>query len=305
MNTAKIYYYKAYGLNIASALPCPELSPHTGEAEVNVRYGAVPDSLGDASVKGSYYQAAANRLLLIINGVAKYLVSEGKEILIEPNLPSKDEEVRLFLLGSAFGALLHQRGLLPLHGSAIEADGGAVVFLGPSGLGKSTLAGAFYKRGYRVMTDDVCVLSISPEKTPMVTPGYPQLKLGTKVARKLGENFSKLRRLQAELGKHGLPLREGYCDQPLPLRRLYLLSTGGTQGFKVIPLEGVEKLTVLLNNTYRYCLLAGQDNKVLHFKLCGVLAQFASVSRVIRPRTPFLVHKVHKLVNLLESDWSQ
>ena len=37
------------------------------------------------------------------------------------------------------GALLMQRKILPLHGSAIAIDGKAYAFVGDSGAGKSTL----------------------------------------------------------------------------------------------------------------------------------------------------------------------
>lgn len=299
MDKAEIHHYKAFGLNIESALPCLELAPSRSVPDVRIRYGAVPDALADATGKGPYYQARANRLLLIIEDVARYLVSDGREIIIERAPGSRDDEVRLYLLGSAFGALLHQRGLLPLHGSAIEVNGGAVVFLGPSGLGKSTLAGTFYKRGYRVMTDDVCVLSISEEGIPVVLPGYPQLKLGAEVARNLGENPLEVGRGEPPWEKHGLPLRKGFCETPLPLRRLYVLTTTETQKFELIPLKGMEKFTVLLNNTYRFCFLDGQGGKVLHFKQCAALTQHAAVSRVIRPSAPLLLDE---LADLLERD---
>jgi len=299
MDKAEIHHYKAYGLNIESALPCPELAPSRGVPDVRVRYGAVPDSLADATVKGWYYQARGNRLLLIIEDVARYLVSDGREIIIERAPGSRDNDVRLYLLGSAFGGLLHQRGVLPLHGSAIEVNGGAVVFLGPSGLGKSALAGAFYKRGYRVMTDDVCVLSISEEGILVVLPGYPQLKLWAEVARSLGENSLELGQVDPLVEKHGLPLRKGFCETPLPLRRLYVLTTAETQKFELAPLKGMEKLTALLNNTYRFCFLDGQGGKVLNFKQCATLAQHAAVSRVIRPGAPLLLDE---LADLLERD---
>ena len=138
----KRYQYTAYGLNILSCIPCPELSPGNGLPDVTIRYGAVPDSLVGAKERGTWYQATPEQLLLSIDGVGRYLITGGKEIVIERAPNAKDDVVRLFLLGSAVGALLYQKGLLPLHGSAIEANGGCVAILCDSGLGKSALAGA-------------------------------------------------------------------------------------------------------------------------------------------------------------------
>ena len=88
---------------------------------------------------------------------------------------------------SPFAALLLQRGLLPLHGCAIEVDGGAAVFVGRSGCGKSTLAGALRQRGYRVLADDICVISFSAAGEPMVLAAFPQLKLWADALKNLGE----------------------------------------------------------------------------------------------------------------------
>ena len=64
---------------------------------------------------------------------------------MEDPAPGRDlyeSDVRVFLLGSCIGALLHQRGILVLHAGAIHTDKGAVLFTGPWGIGKSTLLAA-------------------------------------------------------------------------------------------------------------------------------------------------------------------
>ncbi len=149
-NSTPVYYYQAFGLIIASPFICPELLPAAGAAEVTIRYGAVPDDLESIYQQGVCYQVNPESFLLKLKGIAKYLVAAGEQIIIDRAPGVKDNEVRLFLLSAVFAALLLQRGLLPLHGCAIEADGGAAVFVGRSGCGKSTLAGALRQRGYRV-----------------------------------------------------------------------------------------------------------------------------------------------------------
>lgn len=297
----KSYQYTAYGLNILSHIPCPELLQGIGTPDVTIRYGVAPDYLPGAEATEDCYQAAPGQFLLTISGVAKYLVSSGQEILIDRAPTAEDDELRLFLLGSAFGALLHQRGLLPLHGSAFEAYGGCVAILGDSGLGKSTLAGAFSKRGYRIMADDVSVVSVNGDGVPVILPGYPQLKLWPDAARRLGETPELLPRVDTKLEKHCLPFQEGFYRKPVPLHRVYVLSTNSKRNLVLRSLKGVEKLTVLINNTYRVHFLYEMGAKALHFKQCVAVAKHAVVTKVTRPREPFLLDE---LAELLEQDFS-
>lgn len=90
----------------------------------------------------------SGELLLKVDGVANYWVKEGREIVIEPGPAAEAGDVRVFLLGSAFGALLHQRGLPPFHAGAVAMEGKAVLLAGRSGVGKSTLAAELCRRGH-------------------------------------------------------------------------------------------------------------------------------------------------------------
>ena len=110
------YYY--LGMNIESCMQLPELSVGLrGELDVEIRFGKVPEMLPDATSTGVRYQAAPGRLLFHVDEVASFLICDGQEIIIEFVQPLDEDSVRLFLLGTSFGALLQQRGVLPLHGT--------------------------------------------------------------------------------------------------------------------------------------------------------------------------------------------
>src|SRR5207302_2010220 len=160
---------------IASELPLPELRAAIGAepAEVFVRLGAVPAPLGlEPGI-----HAAAGGTLLVIEDVGRYWVADGASVIVEPLLEAPDRNVRLFLLGSVLGLVLHQRGLLPLHANAVEIGGRAFLFMGPSGEGKSTLAAWFHDRGLRVIADDVCVAERQRDGRLLAFPGIPRLRL--------------------------------------------------------------------------------------------------------------------------------
>lgn len=296
-----VYYYTAFGLCLAAEFPCPELAPGVGSPDVLIRYGMVPATLATAKKIGVRYQAAPGQLLLTVDGVARFLVQDGKEIIVERAPESDDDSLRLFLLGSAMGGLLQQRGMLTLHSSAIEVDGGCIGFLGRSGVGKSTLATALLRRGYRLLTDDVCAVTLAPNATPIVHPGYPQTKLWADALTKLATPPETLRRVRPQLDKHAWPVAAAFCPEVRPLRRLYVLHTINTADLTVQEVERGEKFQVLKNHTYREPFLDGLDGRVPHFRVCAVVAQRVPLSRIIRPSHPFLLDE---LMTRLEEEWA-
>lgn len=214
--------YDAYGLHLHSALALPELLPAPARhPDVTIGYGEVPAALENPLGQDAAYQARPGQFLLTLDGIASFLVQDGSTIAIDPAPQSDDADVRVFLLGSAFGALLHQRGVLPLHGSAIETSHGAVAFVGHSGHGKSTLASAFYQRGCRVLSDDVCAITLDTG-TPVAWPAYPRLHVWADVLEQLHHGLPQAR-VQAKFDKYGIPVTAQFVTQSLPLVAIYEL----------------------------------------------------------------------------------
>lgn len=67
-------------------------------------------------------------------------------------------------------------GILPIHASAVCANGGALVFLGPSGTGKSTICGLL-SADTRTLADDIAYLIPEGERW-MVADADPHAFLG-------------------------------------------------------------------------------------------------------------------------------
>lgn len=296
------YHYSVYGLTVASCLPLPELSAGTGTPDVTVRYGSVPEALDGAEVVGGFYQASPGLFLLHVEDVARYLISEGNLVVIQRAQGAGDEEVGLFLLGCAFAPILQQRGLLPLHCSAVEIDGSCIAFAGHSGSGKSTLAGAFLKNGYRILTDDIGVVTIGSEGIPILYPGYPQLKLWADTLTKLGEDEKSLTRIALGIEKFRRPMRDAFCGHALPLNRLYLLSVSPVPAITLTPLTGAAKVAALITHTYHAGFLQGLGKRPDHFKQCNAVALGLPVIQVVRPKEPFLLRE---LVDCVREDLSR
>jgi hypothetical protein len=132
-----VHSYRICGLSVASDIVLPGLIAGAPDSrpQVTIRRGAVPDSLPDASTIGPTWQIAGGKFLLHEPNVARFLLSDGAEIVFAPESEAGAKNVALFLMGTAFGILLHQRGQIVLHASSVEVNGKAVVFCGASGAG--------------------------------------------------------------------------------------------------------------------------------------------------------------------------
>lgn len=283
------YRYAAYGLHFKTEIPCPEL-PLAGSGEapcVSVRFGCLarpPELDGEAT-----YRTRPGELLLRLDGVATFRVTEGREIVIDPDAGADESAVRLFLLGSCLGALLQQRGLLTLHASAILTESGAVLFAGPPGIGKSTLAHHFWTRGFPSVTDDLCALDTHDDGRISVLPGYPQSKLWSDALSHFGIQESSLRRVRGGTSKFAVRLDRQFTDRPVELAAVVLLESAAQSSASCEILPGLEGFQSLVESTYRREFLVGLGLLEQHFELVATVARAVPVARGIRPQKGFHV----------------
>jgi hypothetical protein len=95
------------------------------------------------------------------------------------------------LYSTVTAILLAWRGVVPLHGSAVEVDGKAILVCGHSGVGKSTTVASLLAAGGRLLSDDLTVLHPQPGNHPsLVFAGRRGLRLFASTARFLGESVA-------------------------------------------------------------------------------------------------------------------
>ena len=177
--------YGLGGLRIISDFQLPGLQRHADEAAVDgdviIRRTFIPERLtrGTATFRNGELSGEydGKDILLEFTTAGRFLVRFGKEILVDPAPGSDDGVVRAHLLATAFGVLCHQRGITPLHASAINITNGFVAFVGESGAGKSTLAAALARRGHQIVADDVCFLRIDSNGDVKAWPGIARIRL--------------------------------------------------------------------------------------------------------------------------------
>tara|TARA_R110002072_G_scaffold303069_1_gene492561 strand:+ start:34297 stop:35229 length:933 start_codon:yes stop_codon:yes gene_type:complete len=298
-----MHHYQLCGLSIRSEweLAGAIAVPATTGSQAVIKRGDVPKSLPNAVGRGGAFESAPGRLLLKVPNVGRFLVRDGCEILVAPEPTAQASEIRAFLMGSAFAALLHQNGILPLHASTVEVDGEAVAFVGQSGAGKSTLASFLGQRGYPLLGDDVCPIRVMPGLGPVAFQGFMRFKLWENSVQALGKDSAEYSRVRPTLQKYEVPA-EHRCTQPyLPLRRIYVLHEtrdGQTEGIEEV--KGVARLAGLVHYTFRSRYLAGFGLQADHFRMCSEVLGPVQVFELSRP---WKLKRTPEIIDWLEDQW--
>lgn len=248
--------YTLCGLKVDSELFLPELltwARGDRAPDIEIRLGSVRDHLEDPVHVGPLLQTDKNGTCrYAIAGVAAYLVEAGQRVTIQPWMPPDSPEIRVFLLGSVFGFLCHQRGLLPLHAGCVEIGGRAIAFAGHSGASKSTLTTAFLRRGFPILADDVTVIDVAASGGPLVLPSFPRIKLWRDAMEGFGLSFDGLERVHNQLDKFQLPVRTGFRAEPLPLAAVYHLKIAKDMRHAGLELlRGASSMHALVDAVYR------------------------------------------------------
>ena len=279
-----VYSYFAYGLGIHSAIPLPEMVPWEGSADVVVDIGTFDNFPAHAFLAGDHTEkvwASAEEICIAVRDVGKCRVRQGRDVLVEPVPQADPRLIRLFILGHVVSALLHQRQRLVLHASAVGINGGAVIFLGNSQEGKSTLAAFLHQQGHVLLSDDLTAVGTEGGQ-PIVYPGFPQLKLWPDAIQSLGEDPEALPLLRSHYDKRARRAIRGFPERPLPLGGVFLLGEGPVQ--RIIPCPPQEAFLELIRHTLGATILRDTGESGTHFHHCADLLKSVPLCRLERPR---------------------
>ncbi len=259
------FHYLAFGWVVSSEIALSALPDTRGPADVYVRRGSTPARLPRERGHGVCYSAAPGEALVWIDGVCRLHVRHGTEIIVDAAPGVDTATLQLFVLNLAFGLLFLQRGDLVLHAAVVESEGQSVALAGASSAGKSTVAAALHARGYRVLTDELCIIRDQPGLGPCVVPGPPHLQVWADALPHLGRDAGALAPVRPGLRKYLLPLAAGYADTPLPLKAVYVLRPWVTEEVAVVPLTGAHQFEAIAQHTYHFEYVSPTGHAAAHF----------------------------------------
>lgn len=313
ITAALAYSYTAFGLRFRSDIPPSAVHALNDSLsglpiDVEVIYGHLETLWSELAGEDEAYVIQENFVLFLIENVAYYLVRDGNCIVVSPIGDPPVEKLRLFLDGYAVSALLLQRRVLPLHGSAIAIQGKAYAIVGQSGAGKSTLARAFLEQGYSFLTDDVIPVSIPADgSAPIVMPALPEQKLWQECLPHFDLNDNSLSTIYEREVQRGdsVARRMKYAvavdrlqREALPLGGIFELvkEPSGEERVSLHPIQKAEKLQALLQHTFHRALIPPLGLLEWHFGTVTSLVRAIPAYRVKRAPSIFTAHELVELI---------
>ena len=283
--------YSAFGLTLRSDIALPGLLPGKGPADATVRMDRASSCPAEGP-RGTYWSAGGSRARHVSPDFGIFRIHRGREILITPKPRIGTSLLGAYVMGPVIRHLLHQRGYLVLHASAVGIPGGAAAFLGASGWGKSTTAAALHAHGCAFLSDEHTAIRMGSDP-PLVIPAYPQIRLKPDAVRALGRSGKR----SAGGSKLLLRASRGFLTKEVPLKRLYVLAEGPR--VEITPLPPAEGFIELLRHSACLSFIM-QMGAMARFSTYTALAQRIGVSRLERPKS---LKALPEIVRTLVADW--
>lgn len=201
---------------------------------------------------------------------------DGTDLVLAPHPSVEVSDLEKLRRGAVRLLLAHLGGAIPLHGSAVAIDGQAVVLIGGSGLGKSTLAAALCDRiGASLLADDAVVIERRGD-TYQVLAVEQNHWLDKASAAALG------RPSDFEVEKVPLAARRvDVLDAPLTMIAHLAFREDGAAP-RLVPLVGLDAVAGLLAQLTRFVV----DEPAVARRDLGVLGDLVDRTRIVRLERP-------------------
>ena len=170
-------------------------------------------------------------------------------IKINPSEHVTKNDLPRVLLGLPFGYLLTLNENVAFHGSAVSRYNDSYLFLGKSGMGKSTLAYNLVEdENFSFITEDICAVS-----NLSVKHSFPMIKISSnlyKQENKLNKNFFEFE--EDSLGRSGYLLEQNKISKSsTTLKACFILQEQNSSKVQIKELPKSISIKYLLSNMFK------------------------------------------------------
>lgn len=280
------YYYKVFNLICSSSIQLPSFTVVQEEMkpDFEVTIGVVgPDFKVEPTIKKPFTHFNENEFFYQIPNVAKYFVSDGKKVVIEPLCEDWDT-ILLFFYSNCIAAVLFQNNLMPFHVSGVmDSSGGIWLFAAPSRTGKSTTALKLKEKGYTLFTDDTALIKVE-NNSCIAIASYPVLRAWENTMdNQQVYSYSDAKQLRAEINKFGIAFHDDFVSTAQQVRGIVFLEMKGDCIY-IEKMKAIEGMKLLGDNIYRNRWVEGMNKQLLQFKTISAISQQVPFWKAVRPK---------------------
>ena len=252
-----MYYYKLYGMRLASDIQFPQLlvlseEEQELEPQITILERPFPE---EYKKEGDCYWDIEKDRSILSNSYGYLQMEQGERLWYEKKEMATEALLNAYLLGWGMAILIYQRGGLAIHCSCVEKDGQAVLISGNSGSGKSTLTKELLKQGYSLVADDMAVVEVTENGGLVTAPAFPYQKLCRDALEDGMEFDDKTVYIDEERDKFLVPYRGKFVARELPVKEMFILEPTNGREVQVRKLAGGEKLQACMDALFLTPLL--------------------------------------------------
>lgn len=239
-----MFRYKVCNLNVLSEIFIPAFDAQNESFDRAIKI-SLKTNLPDKDFKDSdtifsddsiYYKSKPGLIFKIL-GNSDIIIYKSKEI--------NQDKVWEMLIGIPFGYALRKKGYMIMHGSSVVMNGQAVCIVGSSGLGKSTIALSLVEKGFKFLTEDLCIV-----KDNIVHFYSSWIKIDKKLKNKLKTVLNKNIDLSFDSrGRELIKIGTEYVSESATPKAVYFPIIGDNKNIE--QMKDSEIFKFLFTNSYR------------------------------------------------------
>lgn len=289
--------YHIGGLKVSSEIDLEIEECDFDIGDVVIKKGDISfyDGLEDESFA---FEFSKKDFYMKLEDIAQYSVHKGETIIVDKRTDDDSSYYKMFIKGSAWGALLHQRNILPFHASSVLYKNKGVMICGVSGGGKSTLSYNMVKNGASYLCDDITAV-----RDFEIQPSHVSIKLWEDALKSLNEDYTDLMQIRSDINKYFF-VPKNKCDETVGIDNIYILVPDKEiDSIEISTPSALAKINILRSQIYRYGFV-DKDFEILkrYNDIIFKIAQRAKIRVVRRPEKCDINELTEAVINDIENN---
>lgn len=280
------YLYRINGLVIESELEMPELLSvnrrDVSEIHGEIVYGKHKEDVYKSIREGTEEYGEHDFIWINRQDVGTYAIHSGNKIVIDIKKDAKEYKVRNNMLCSVMAMLLFQRGIVAMHGATIVKNNKAILIVGYSKAGKSTLSNGLRMKGYKLLSDDLSAVYERSNDKFIVEPAFPRQSLNENIIESMGYEPLKYENVVRSRALYGFPIYDDFEYEGKEVGAIIELVSSKKEGYIAEEVSGAKKIETVIKHIYSGSMPQSIGLPSNYFKQCLKLATKTPIYRFKR-----------------------